>query len=55
MNELIKRIKSDIESAKARRDAFEKDSNGYAYNQGEIVALSVVLYDIQELRLTDES
>ena len=55
MNELIQIIKEDIKKARARRDAFEKYSEGYAYNNGEITALYVVLHEIKRLRLTDES
>ena len=55
MNELVTRIKEDIKKARVRRDAFDKGSEGYAFNQGEITALYVVLHDIKELRLTEES
>lgn len=55
MEELIRRIKEDINKARVRRDAFEKHSEGYAFNQGEITALYVVLHDIKELELIKET
>jgi len=55
MEELVRRIKEDIKKARARRDAFEKYSEGYAFNQGEITALYVVLHDIKELELINEN
>jgi hypothetical protein len=54
MNELINRIKHDIKQAEARRDAFEEGTREYGFNQGIISALKTVLFDMKELRLTDE-
>ena len=55
MNELINRINHDIKQAEARRDAFDRDSNEYTFNHATIIALKTVLFDMRELRLTDES
>lgn len=55
MKELIERINHDIKQAEIRRDAFEKDTKEYAFNKAIVLALKTVLFDIHELRLTDES
>lgn len=55
MKELIDRIQHDIKQAEARRDAFEKETMGYVFNHATIIALKTVLFDMRELRLTDES
>ena len=55
MKELINRIQHDIKQAEARRDAFEKGTREYGFNQGIVAALKTVLFDMRELRLTDES
>jgi hypothetical protein len=54
MKELITRIKDDIKKAEIRRDAFDKDSCQYEFNRAIIIALKTVLFDMKELRLTDE-
>jgi hypothetical protein len=54
MKELINRIKHDIKQAEIRRDAFEIGTKEYSFNQATIIALKTVLFDIKELRLTDE-
>ena len=55
MNELKNRIKHDIKQAEARRDAFDRYSNEYTFNHATIIALNLILLDMRELRLTDES
>jgi hypothetical protein len=58
MKELINRIQHDLKQAEARRDAFEKtygrDSREYGFNQAVVITLKTVLFDMRELRLTDE-
>jgi len=54
MKELIIRIKDDIKKAEIRRNAFDKGSCQYQFNNAVVIALKTVLFDIKELRLTDE-
>jgi hypothetical protein len=51
LDELIKRIDSDRESARTRRSAFIAEGNEEAagFNHGASNALSTVLFDIKEL------
>lgn len=51
MEELINRINHDIKQAEARRDAYEKGSREYGFNQGIIIALKTVLFDMKELKI----
>jgi hypothetical protein len=53
MEELVKRIEDDIKKAEARRDAFEKDTNGYVFNKAIVLALKTVLFDMRELKLIE--
>jgi len=54
MKELIDRIEHDIKRAKLNRDAFEKGSGGYIFNNAIILALQGVLIDMKELKLTNK-
>lgn len=54
MKELINRIKHDIKQSEARRDEFEVGTREYGFYQGIVSALKRVLFDMRELRLTDE-
>lgn len=51
LDELIKRINSDRESARRRFSAFVAEGNEEAasFNKGESTALAIVLHDIKEL------
>ncbi len=51
LDELIKRIDSDRDSARRRFSAFVAEGNeeAAAFNQGESAALATVLFDIKEL------
>lgn len=51
LDELIRRIESDRESARTRMEAFIGHGNKEAasFNHGESVALGIVLCDIKEL------
>lgn len=55
MEELIRRINHDIKQAEARRDAFEKNTREYGFNQGIISALKTVLFDMRELKIIKET
>jgi hypothetical protein len=55
MKELIDRIEHDIKCAEVRRDAFDKGSSGYIFNNAVIVALKTVLFDMKELKLTNKT
>ena len=52
--ELIDKIKDDIKKAEIRRDSFDKDSCQYEFNKAIVCTLKTVLFDMKELRLTDE-
>lgn len=52
--ELVRRIDHDLKLATDRRNEFEKGSEGYIFNHSQIIALKTVLFDLKELRLTDE-
>jgi len=52
--ELVRRIDNDLKFATDRRKEFEKGSEGYTFNHSQIIALKTVLFDLKELRLTDE-
>jgi len=51
LDELVKRIDADRESARRRFSAFVAEGNeeAAAFNQGESAALTTVLFDIREL------
>jgi len=51
--ELLNRIQHDIKQAEARRDAFEKGTREYGFNQGIVAALKTVLFDMRELGLIE--
>ena len=53
MKELIDRIEHDIKRAKLNRDAFEKGSGGYIFNNAIILALQGVLIDMGTRFITD--
>ena len=54
MKELIERIENDIKRAELNRDAFDKGSSGYVFNNAIILALKGVLFDMKELKLTNK-
>jgi len=54
LSELVRRIDQDLKHATERRNGFEKGSEGYTFNHSQIIALKTVLFDLKELRLTDE-
>lgn len=51
MEELLKRIKHDLQLVEARLENLEKGSLEYEFDYGVMVALLIVLSDIKELKL----
>jgi len=51
---LIERINHDIKSAEMRNESYNVSDDGYKFNHAQIITLKTVLFDMRELRLTDE-